>query len=255
MKTLVLPLLAVCAALGQGLTDPPPILEIVQKPGYAAAAIKPYADAQAAVNVIGMSAMTGLPETWFMEMHLNYASLEELDKALTSVGAPRPATAVDGGQDDILAPARTLIAIYQPQWSYRPDQAIRQFAQAHYMHVTIFRLRNASEATFEKMMALRRGTLESTNVDRPDIAYQVMSGVPAGTYIFLSPVVTLRTLDDGVPNTPAYAQALANERAKTMAGTAASDVSREHLLFRVEPRLSYVSDDFAAANPELWRGK
>ena len=31
--------------------------------------------------------------------------------------------------------------------------------------------------------------------------------------------------------------------------------AREHLLFRVEPRISYVSSDFADVGPEFWRGK
>ncbi len=33
------------------------------------------------------------------------------------------------------------------------------------------------------------------------------------------------------------------------------ELNREHLLLRVEPRLSHVSDDFAEADPEFWRGK
>jgi hypothetical protein len=254
MQKLVLPFVVACAALAQGPSDPPPILELVQKPGYAANAIKPYADARAAVNVLGLTAVTGLPDTWFLEMHPNFTSVETLDQALNAIGAPRAAAAVDGGQDDVLAPARTLIATYQPQWSYRPDQAVRQLAYARYMHVTVYRIRTASEAAFDKIVNLRRGNLESLNLDRPDIAYEVVSGAPAGTYIFLAPMLSLRGLDDGVPNTPTYAQGLASERAKVMSNTPASDISREHLLFRMEPRLSYVSDDFAAPNQEFWRG-
>lgn len=255
MKSLVSPLLFAAAALAQGPSDPPPILELVQKPGYAASAIRPYAEANAAVNVLGLSAVTGLPETWFLEMHPNFASLEALDQALNAAGAPRAAAVSEGGTDDILAPARTLIAVYQPQWSYRPDQAVRQLPHARYMQVTVYRIRNASEAAFAKIVDLRRGNLESLNLNRPDMAYEIVSGAPAGTYIFLSPVATLRTLDEGVPNTPTYAQGLATERAKVMSNTPASDISREHLLFRMEPRLSYVSDDFAAVNPEFWRGR
>jgi hypothetical protein len=254
MTKLALPLVVACAALAQGPSDPPPILELVQKPGYAANAIKPYADAHAAVNVLGLTAVTGVPDTWFLELHPTFTSLEVLDQALNAIGAPRAAAAVEGGQDDILAPARTLIATYQPQWSYRPDQAVRQFALARYMQVTVYRIRNSSEAAFDKMVNLRRGNLESLNLDRPDIAYEVVSGAPAGTYIFLSPMPSLRSLDDGVPNTPTYALGLASERAKVMANTPASDISREHRLFRMEPRLSYVSDDFAAPNREFWRG-
>jgi hypothetical protein len=45
--------------------------------------------------------------------------------------------------------------------------------------------------------------------------------------------------------------------ARAQAAPKAADIelSREHLLFRVEPRLSYVSDDFAAGDQAFWRGK
>jgi hypothetical protein len=256
MKTvLTLVLLANCA-LAQALTDPPPIVQIMRKPGYAAAAIRPYSDARATINVVGLSAVTGLPETWFIETHQNFASIEELDKALNAAGAPRAAgTFGEGGQDDVLAPARTMIAIYQPNYSYRPEQAARAIARSRYMHVTVYRVRGASESDFASLVNLRRASLDSVNLDRPDIAYEVMSGAPSGTFIFFSPIQSLRTMDDGVPNTPVYAQAIAEARAKAKASSAPAEIGREHLLFRLEPRLSYVSDDFAAADTAFWRGK
>ena len=49
---------------------------------------------------------------------------------------------------------------------------------------------------------------------------------------------------------------LANARVKDGAKMASeSEMSREHLLFRVEPGISYVSSDFADVDPEFWRGK
>ena len=47
----------------------------------------------------------------------------------------------------------------------------------------------------------------------------------------------------------AYAENIAAEAMKT------GGLTREHLLFRVEPSLSWVSDDFASADPEFWHGK
>jgi hypothetical protein len=241
--------------MAQAITDPPPIVQIVRKPGYASAAIRPYADAHAAVNVMGLSAVTGLPETWFVETHLSFSSIEELDKALNAIGAPRAAgTATDGG-DDVLAPARTMIAVYQPNYSYRPDQAARMLARARYMHITVYRVRGGTESDFASMVSLRRANLDSTNLDRPDIAYQVISGAPSGTYVFFSPIISLRVMDEGVPDTPVYAQGIAEARAKAKASNTPAEIGREHLLFRLEPRLSYVSEEFAAADSSFWRGK
>src|SRR5262247_1936765 len=92
---LLLALLPACAlAQTLGLTEPPPFLQLVRKPGTAIRTARPYQDAGAAINVLGMTAVTGLPETWFVEAHYNWASIEDLDKGLASVGwrAPDPST-------------------------------------------------------------------------------------------------------------------------------------------------------------------
>ena len=67
MKLLFFPALIAASAAAQGLTEPPPILQLVRKPGTVGASVKPYASSGAAVQVIGMRSVTGLPETWMME--------------------------------------------------------------------------------------------------------------------------------------------------------------------------------------------
>jgi len=254
-KLLLLGLIGPCA-FAQAPTEPPPIIELVRKLGYATGAVRPYADARAAVNVIGMTAMTGLPETWLLEAHYSFASIEETDRALDAAGAFRSGgRATDTAQDDVLAPAHTLLLRYRPDLSYRADQAIRMFPRSRYFHVTIYRVRQATDADFHKMVDLRRASLDSVNLDRPDIAYDVISGAPSGTYMFLAPIITLRTMDEGVPTTPVYAQGVADARATARANTPQVDIGREHLFLRVEPALSYVSDEFAETDRSFWRGK
>jgi hypothetical protein len=243
-------------ALAQGPADPPLIIELVRKPGIAAAPVRPYGQARAAINVLGMTAVTGMPETWFLEAHYSFASVEDLDKGLTSVAALRPPAASDALQEDVLAPSRTILAAFQPNWSYRPDQATRNFPRARYFHVTIYQIRSGTEADFGELVKLRRLSADSVNLDRPDIAYRVISGAPAGTYIFISPVLSLRSMDEGVADLPVYAEGIADARTKVRAKVAPeSEISREHLLFRVEPRLSYVSDEFASIDQAFWRGR
>jgi hypothetical protein len=255
MKRALSLLLLGAAAFAQGPTDPPPIVELVRKPGFATAKVRPYDDARANIDVVGLTSVTGLPETWLLESHLTFASVEDTDRALDAVGAFRGSAGSNNGQDDILAPAHTMLLRYQPDLSYRPDQAIRMFPRARYFHVTIYRVRGATRADFERQVALRRASLDSVNLDRPDIAYDVTSGAASGTYVFFAPIVSLRTMDDGVPNTPVYAERLAEERAKTRQATAPGDIEREHLMLRVEPRLSFVSDQWAALDKDFWRGK
>src|SRR5262245_27042480 len=243
MRVIVFAAILGGVALGQSLTsDPPPILQIVRKPGTAGASLRPYAGARATVNAIGMRSITGTPETWLVEAHYSFASVEDLDQRLAALAPARTSgEGVDTLQDDVIAPARTMIALYRPNWSYRPAEAVRMFAKARYFQVSVFRIRPGTESDFGDVLRLRRATADAINLDRPDLAFQVMSGAPAGTFVFLSPIATLRTMDEGVNPVPVYAEGVANARKTDGKQIQAEvEISREHLLFRVEPRISYV---------------
>ena len=217
---------------------------------------KPYASAKAAVDVVGMASTTGMPQTWTVELHNTFASIEDLDKAISGMPAALPAHDSFGQpQEDLLAPPRTMIALYEPDWSYRPDEAIRLLPKARYVGVTIHRIHVGLESDFEQLVRLRKLTNDSVNLNRPELAYRVVSGAPAGMYLLIAPLVSLRAIDDGVADVPAFAAPVADERAKAAPKEAEIEIGREHLLFRVEPRLSYVSDDFAAIDEAFWRGK
>jgi hypothetical protein len=103
---------------------------------------------------------------------------------------------------------------------------------------------------------LRRQALDSINLNRPDIAYQVISGAESGTYIFLGPLVSLATLDTGLANSPVYADGIADASIEARRKIAADgEMSRENLLFRIDPRISNVSEEFASEESEFWHGK
>jgi hypothetical protein len=256
MKKLLFALTLIPAAFPQAPTAPPPIIQVTCQAGYSTATAKPYAGAKAAVDAVGLSSATGTPQTWTVELHNNFASIEDLDKALSATSAPPPARDAFGQpMEDLLAPPRTMIAEYEPDWSYRPDEAIRLLPKARYVDVTIHRIRVGLQGDFEELVRLRKLTNESVNLNRPELAYRVVSGAPAGTYLVIAPLTTLRTMDDGVADVPAFAAPVADARAKAAPKAADIEMVREHLLFRVDPRLSYVSNDFAAMDETFWRGK
>ena len=247
MKIILLAGLAVCAAVAQTLTEPPPLVRLHRRLG--AASVRPYADARIPVNVVGMAAITGRPETWLIEMHDSFAGIEDVDKALRPLDPFAAMDYLDQPSGDILAGSRSLIAVYRPGFSYRPEQATQALRKARYCQVSIYRVHPGSESEFAELAKSRRLLFDSINLDRPDIAYYVLSGAASGTYVFLAPLPSLKVLDDGWAKAPTYAENIPAESAKT------GGFTREHLLFRVEPATSWVSDDFASADPEFWRGK
>ena len=248
MKTLFATTILAVTAAAQ---IPPPIIRLIRAPGLGAFSNRPYVTARAAVDVVGMTSSTGLPESWLIEQHATFASIEDLDNAMGSaIGAPRPPDFEP--QDEVLGPARTMIAYYRAGWGYRPEEAVRRLPRARYIHVTVYRMRPGSDDELEKLMHVRRQRMDSVNLDRPDLVYHVISGASSGIYLVLAPMVSLRILDDGVAKLPVYAEPIMEAEAAAGQSAGNAELIRESLLFRIDPRISYVSGDFAAPDPAFW---
>jgi hypothetical protein len=114
----------------------------------------------------------------------------------------------------------------------------------------MYRVRPGTETEFAEALRARRDILDTINLDRPDLAYQVVSGAPAGTYLLFAPLASLRTLDEGLARRTGAIEPRAANKA-----LADAEISRGQVLFRIQPRISYVSDELAAEAPEFWRNK
>jgi hypothetical protein len=249
--------LALFPACAQTSTEPPVFLRLIRNwsrpPGPEL--IAPYADAKAPITVLGLTSISGFPETWLLETHDSFSSIEDLDQAL----APGALAGLAGSagsaarQDADTTSSRVLIALHLPNFSYRADQAVRNLAKARYFQMSIYRIRPGTESAFAGLVQLRRAGYDSINLDRPEIAYRVLSGDTSGTYVFIAPLASLRMMDNGLARNPAYAEAMSESNARKIA--ADTVLTRENILLRVRPALSYVPDDFAAADADFWRGR
>jgi hypothetical protein len=195
-----------------------------------------YAEAKDAITVLGATSVTGPSETWSFEMLDSFASMEDLDKALSMMSTGVPYS------DDVLPPARTLIALYRANLSHRWDEAAKIIPKARYFLVSIYRIRPGAQTSFADLVKMRTSRFESINFDQPELAYQIMSGMPSGTFLFITPLVSLATFDDGLAKTPDGIKEIAAEQ-------------KLAALFRIDPRRSYVSDEFASADPEFWSSR
>lgn len=196
-----------------------------------------YGSVGAAVSVIGMTTLTGSAETWYLEAEDSFAAMEQVDQALPRLNGPQ-------------APSRSWIAIYRQDLSYRPREAVANLPKARYFQISLYRIQAGAEGELADMLKARKATLDSVNMDRPDLTYQVISGATSGTYLRLLPLPTLKTFDDGLATIAPTARPAAKEVSKIDAG---GDINRESLLLRVEPNLSHVSDDFAGADRPFWK--
>ncbi len=237
------PILFVLLLVSCARAQPPNVIRLVRQGTI------PYAPGQAPVNVIAMSVIAGPAENWLIEMHDSFASLEKVDQ-LQRAAVPsdtRDSTAFP----DLLSQSRMLIASYRPDLSHRADEGAQLFPKMRYLDFAIVRIRLGADGDLAKLLKLRVFSLDSVNAGRrPEIVYQVVTGAPSGTYVVLAPMTTLGTLDSGRADTPVYAAGAQAAATKIAADT---ELLREHVWLRIEPRMSKVSDEFAALDYSFWR--
>jgi len=243
MKLLFILVLSITAAA----QTPPPILRLIRNPNGVSG--QRYSTAGAAIQMLGMKAATGVGETWLIEQHPTFTSIEDLDKALRTSGGGDPSNWVDprdACQDELFGTGRVLIAVYRDGWGYHSEDAMRLLPRARYINITIYRLRPDADTDMQRLMQAHHATLDSMNLNQPDLVYHIISGASSGLYVVLAPIVGLRSMDERVSKMPLEVETKMSS---------VSEFGRETLLFRVDPALSYVSDEFAAADPGFWRAK
>ena len=244
MRTLLLSCLAMLRVAAEIPSEPPMYLHLIRSPRQGDLLRRAYEKAQVPVNVFGLRSVTGAAESWFVEWHDSFQSIGEADRAVQAELTAPGTMPVD------LSDQTAQIAMYRPNWSYRPDLAIKAFARARYVQVIVHHFRPGSDSDFGELMKARRSGLDRLNLDRPDIVYQVVSGTTTETFIVLTPMATLKTLDDAIARIPASGEAGPRPRDKVAAEI---ELNRENLLFRVDPGYSFVDQSFVDADPEFWR--
>lgn len=245
MKTLILAGLVVLSSPAQTLTEPFVMIRFLRHGAQNAAAsdlVRPYVDGGARVPVFAATSITGVPETWLLEAHDSFAGLEAVDRALLAgAGAAPPRW------------RETFIGVYRPGLSYRPEEAAKLLARARYLQITIYRFRPGMDGRVAEFIRLQRAGSDFMNLDRPDMAYRLVSGSPAPAYIVVAPLVSLKAIDDALARRDALSDGPPAKAERDL--IAEAEVSRESILFRIDPRSSYLPDEFTAADPEFWRGK
>ena len=262
MRRLLVLLVATSAAAQN--SSPPQVLRIIRqviKPGAAAeheklgaSVARGVARAKYPANFLALNSLSGEPETWILESHDSFASVEAAGTFVENT----PAVKWWLGQYEAqagasIAAVRRLLAVYRPDLSYRGDQFEQNLPKMRYMSVVMVRLLPARDGEFAEAVRLVRSAYEKSGSDQPLVIYQVVSGAPGPSYLFFAPMTSLKTMDDAPARGKAMREALGEDNAaKTLKTSAEVTAASESFLFALDPRMSYVSKEFADVDPSFW---
>jgi len=204
---------------------------------------------------VGMTAESGPSEAWFLQPYDSFGGMEKARAEIVrSFATDLEVANVEDGE--LRTGSRTLLAVYRNDLSYHPAEAMSSLPKCRHMGVTVLRIKYGHDADLVQAAKLLIDGYERSNSGQPILTYQVTSGGPSGTYLFFSPMDSLARVDEAPARTAAARQAM-GERNQKHFDTLAQEVaqSSESLLFAFNPRMSYVSKDFAAGDPEFWNPK
>ena len=249
--------------LSAQVPDPPKVLRIIRedvKEGRASVHEKAeariaqmFAKNKFPAYYMGMTAVTGPNQAWFLEPHDNFASIADSMAAQDKLTEFDPLDAADA---ESRTGTRAYTAVYRPDMSYHPTQLMEGMAKARFFNIITMRVRFAHDQEFADLAKRAVDALEKSSSDQPVAVYQVVSGMPVGTYLLMEPSPSLKTFDDGLARDRAWMDAMGESGAKQfykMAGELI--INEDSVLFAIHPKMSYVSKEFAAGDPEFWTPK
>ncbi len=263
-----------CSLLGTGLLcavfqlsaqapEPPKVLRIIRediKEGKASAHEKTemkFAQTLTKIkfpaSTLAMTSMSGLNQAWFLEPHETFASIGDVQAVMEK--NPELDT-LDALDSEYRSSSRVTLAVYRPDLSYHGTQLMEGLPKSRYFNVITIRIRFEHDQEFAELAKTAVAAAEKAENDQPVAVYQVVSGGPAGTYILFEPAATLKALDEGQARSRALMQAMGESNAKKFLKSAGEIIAgEESLLFAFNPKMSYVSKEFAAGDPDFWTPK
>ena len=268
MKSLFLriSLALVCLAPFAALCEEPPaVIQIGResvKEGRTAAHRKVEADwarafrrAKYPYHYIGLEAMTGAAnEVWFISSYPSFAAVEESDKLIESGPLKNEVDLLDSRDGELRATSRSMLAVYRKDLSFHPERA--NLGKTHYMGLTTFRVKLGGMGGFMEGSKKFRDAYDKMKLPSAMLAYQVLGGAPAGTFLFFTPMESLKIMDSMGEMERALPQAMGPEDyARLMKGGGEVFNSIESSYFRVSPQMSYVSKETEEVDPAYWRPK
>lgn len=246
-------------------TPPPRVLQIFReevKPGKTAAHEKvevgwprAFAKANWPTHYTAMVSITGPNEAWYATGYESFETWEKDQKNIEGNAALQSELDQLSGQDgELLSNTRSIVATYREDLSHRPGFSL---PLTRYFSVTIVRVRPGHNPDFEEARKIVKGAHEKAGLKDNHSVWQVVSGMPNGTFLIITPMRSLAEMDAApqVHGTE-YQNAIGDDGRRKLRELASSGtISSDNTVFAVNPKMSYVAKETVAADPGFWNPK
>lgn len=219
-----------------------------------AAYVRAFRKADYPGHYLALSSMSGPNEVWFVEAFPSFEMSEKWQAESEKEPLKSAVEEADAQDGALRERSNSMWAVYRPQLSYRADKL--DVGKMRFVRVFTYHVRPGHTAEFLAEAPVVIRAYERANADRCFLGYEVKAGAPAGTFLFLEGLTSLKPLDSMDEQAQAFASALGADGLKKVNEFDAAAVSLEEVnLFQVSPKMSYVSKTTEDEDPAFWRPK
>lgn len=213
-----------------------------------------FAKANWPVHSLAMTSMSGPTEAWWLSGYESFAAIEKENQELEKHPTIKSEIARLGKLDnELLRGLRSIMATFRDDLSYQPAVVLPQM---RYFRVNTIRVRPGLNDDFIEYRKIIKAALEKAHSDTHFAIYQTVSGAPNGTFLIFTPLKSMAEMDPNPASQKALQDALGDENRKKLSELAnKAIISNEPVHFAFSPEMSYVSKEFATADPAFWRPK
>ena len=261
---LLLCLLAGWSGLGMaqekvGEMPPPKVLVIFReflKPGRTgtthekteSAFVQAFRSAKCPTEYLAVDSLSGKPRSLFLTGYDSFAAWEKdaqaVQKNATLSAALDRAGLLDG---DVQSEADASVLAYREDLSLRPAVDLPHM---RYFEISLFVVKPGHDKDFENLAKMYVSAYEKIQ-DARWATFQLMYGQQSGTaYAVFSPLKSASEVDQEIVTGKQFEQSMGEDGMKKLSDLSAASIeSAQTNLFIFNPRESYVSDKWVAADP------
>lgn len=248
-----------------GTTSIPKVLQITReytKPGKAgmihdqkeSAFVLAMEHAKWPTHYLGMNSLSGKQRALFLTQYASFEAWEQ-DTAAVAKNSTL-STAIDRAS---MADGEMLDSIDQGVFVFREGMSLRprsDLSPMRFMEVSAFHVRPGHGKEWSELVKMVNAGYEKAVPDAHWGCFEQMYGGDGGTYIFFTGRKSLAEIDRASQDDKQFAAAIGEDGMKKLDELFGAAVeSSQQQLFAINPRMSYVADEWIKADPSFWKPK